>query len=55
MDLSKLLNPQQLEAVQATDGPVLILAGAGSGKPGHYVSRGHLIDNLKVRPDSILA
>jgi DNA helicase-2/ATP-dependent DNA helicase PcrA len=56
MDLSKLLNPQQHEAVQTTEGPVLILAGAGSGKTRVITYRvAHLIENRNLRPESLLA
>ncbi|GAA0717874.1 DNA helicase PcrA [Clostridium malenominatum] len=56
MDLSKLLNKEQFEAASTVEGPLLILAGAGSGKTRVLTYRiAHLIKNLGVYPSQILA
>ena len=54
-DTIKGLNPQQADAVQTVQGPMLILAGAGSGKTKVLTCRiAHLL-NQGVRPYRILA
>jgi DNA helicase II / ATP-dependent DNA helicase PcrA len=56
MDFLDKLNPQQRSAVTAPDGPILVIAGPGSGKTRVLTQRiAYLIANQGVRPWQILA
>ena len=55
-DLFTGLNPEQQRAVEKTDGPLLILAGAGSGKTKTLTHRiAYIIDRAQAKPSEILA
>jgi len=56
LELERLLNKEQFDAVKTIEGPLLILAGAGSGKTRVLTYRiAHMIEDLGIYPSQILA
>ena len=56
MDYLKKLNEEQREAAMCTEGPLLILAGAGSGKTSTMTHRiAYMIEEKGISPYNILA
>lgn len=52
----KLLNESQLEAIRYNDGPLLVIAGAGTGKTRVITNKiAYLIKDMNVSPENILA
>ena len=55
-DLLSQLNKEQLSAVEAVEGPVMVFAGAGTGKTKTLIARiVHMINDCGIAPKNILA
>jgi len=54
IDYKRELNPAQLKAVESTEGPYLVIAGAGSGKTRTLVYRVAYLVEKGIKPDRIL-